>query len=162
MHTELAHSESTAEASRPAASGGAARLRGAALVLSCGTVLAVAVSLTPRASGQGTHQELGLPACSFLVQTGYPCPSCGLTTSVVAMAHGQIRQAFRAQPFGAVLFMALVVLAVVGLTELTTGRNVIRLLRPGLWWVAVGLGGMLLGWGWKLAWGCATGQYPLH
>ena len=93
MHTELVHSESTPQTPGSSAPAVTARLRGGALVLSCGTVLVVAALLTPRASGQGTHQQLGLPACSFLVQTGYPCPSCGLTTSVVAMAHGKLQQA---------------------------------------------------------------------
>ena len=138
------------------------RLRGAAVALSCGAVIAVAASLTPRASGQGTHQELGLPACSMLAETGYPCPSCGLTTSVAATAHGRIAEALSAQPFGVVLFAAVAVMGAAGAAELASGRDVIAVLRPSVWWVVAGLGGMLLGWAWKLAWGCATGQYPLH
>lgn len=80
------------------------------LVLS-GTVLKLASSLHPSASGVGTHQQLGLPACRFLILTGIPCPSCGLTTSFAYAAHLDFWQAFLASPFGLLLFFV-VVLAV--------------------------------------------------
>jgi len=91
-----------------------------------------------------------MPACSFLVKTGKPCPSCGLTTSMAAMAHGKLALAFRAQPFGMVLFVAAVAMAGVGLAEMICGRDVVGALRPSLWWPAVALAGMLAGWGIKI------------
>lgn len=60
--------------------------------------------LTPSASGVGTHQQLGLPACPTLHLTGYPCPSCGLTTSFALAAQLEFIEAFQVQPFGLVAF----------------------------------------------------------
>jgi len=68
---------------------------------------AVAWRLTPSASGIGTHEQLGLPACGFLTVTGWPCPSCGLTTSVSHLVHGEIIQAIIVQPFGVALYAVL-------------------------------------------------------
>jgi len=33
------------------------------------------------ARGHGTHQQLGLPPCTFYVIFQRPCPACGMTTS---------------------------------------------------------------------------------
>lgn len=64
--------------------------------------------LTPSANGYGTHEQLGLPPCGFLMITGYPCPSCGLTTSFAHFAHGHILASLSAQPFGTFLFIVLI------------------------------------------------------
>ncbi len=75
------------------------------VILALTAVFALAAWLPPSASGHGTHESLGLPPCGFLVITGIPCPSCGLTTSFSHMAHGHIWLAFVTQPFGFVLFL---------------------------------------------------------
>src|SRR5437870_10055475 len=36
---------------------------------------------------QETHMQLGLPPCEFYRRTGYPCPSCGFTTSFALTMH---------------------------------------------------------------------------
>lgn len=72
-------------------------------------VLGIARCLHPSASGMGTHEQLGLPPCKFLVLTGWPCPSCGLTTSFAYAAHLHFQQAFCANPFGLLLFVVAVV-----------------------------------------------------
>ncbi len=162
MHTEEAHGDTI---STPAGRSGPAltvRLRGLALLLSCTAVLAVAWSMNPRTSGYGTHQELGLPACSFIARYGYPCPSCGMTTSVSAAARGRLGEAVSAQPAGAMLVAAVLVFAATGAVELISGQSAIHRLKPGLWWLGVAVGMLLLGWVWKLVWGFGTGQYPLH
>ncbi len=84
-----------------------------------------------------------------------------MTTSVSATAHGKIALAWRAHPFGIALLAAAVVLAIVGLVELMTNRPLLGRLRPGLWWVWLGLGGLLVGWGLKAAAGYLRGDYPL-
>ncbi len=68
-------------------------------------VLITAATLTPSAAGHGTHTQLGLPPCGFLVYTGYPCPGCGLTTSFSNMIRLQVVGAFHANPFGILLFL---------------------------------------------------------
>jgi hypothetical protein len=67
-------------------------------------VVITAAMLTPSSSGHGTHTQLGLPPCGFLVFTGYPCPGCGLTTAFAHMVRLQILGAWSANPFGIVLF----------------------------------------------------------
>ena len=76
-----------------------------ALILIC-----IAAWLKPNPMGMGTHEQLGLPSCSFLIDYGKPCPFCGMTTSFSHMVRGQILHSFKAQPMGALF--ALVALLV--------------------------------------------------
>jgi hypothetical protein len=83
-------------------------------------VLVTAAMLTPSPEGHGTHTQLGLPPCGFLVYTGYPCPGCGLTTSFAHMIRFEIFGAAQANPFGILLFLctaAMVPLAVAGIAR---------------------------------------------
>lgn len=63
--------------------------------------------LQPSPNGHGTHQQLGLAPCPSVLFTERPCPGCGLTTSISAVIHGRIGDAFRAHPFGPVVYVAL-------------------------------------------------------
>jgi hypothetical protein len=75
-------------------------------------LLITAGCLTPAPAGFGTHQQLGLPPCSFQVMfDGKPCPSCGMTTSWSHMMRGQVISSFRANPGGALLAIVCVVMA---------------------------------------------------
>jgi hypothetical protein len=136
------------------------RLRGLVLLVPCVSVIWIAHWLTPRKAGHGTHEELGLPPCSFLVRTGYPCPSCGLTTSFAAVVRGSLREALLAHPFGPVLFVGTAAVGLCALAELLFGRDFLRFLRPGAWWAVVALVGLLGGWGVKIACGLASGALP--
>jgi hypothetical protein len=138
------------------------RLRGAGVVVVCLVPLALAWCLTPRASGYGTHEQLAVPPCSFLVRTGYPCPSCGVTTAFVAAAHGRLVAGLQAQVFGVLLFAAVVLAAAAGAAELATGRNLLSAVRPRWWWAPAALGSMLAGWGLKIVLGLAGGELPTH
>jgi hypothetical protein len=77
------------------------------LIFAC-SVLAVALWLTPSATGYGTHTQLGLPPCAFLQVTHLPCPSCGLTTCFAFAVRLQFGKAFLANPFGILAFLATV------------------------------------------------------
>lgn len=68
-------------------------------------VILTARMLVPDPSGHGTHTQLGLPPCGFLVLTGCPCPGCGLTTAFAHMARLDFVGAARANPFGIPLFL---------------------------------------------------------
>lgn len=48
--------------------------------------------------------------CGFKTQFGLPCPTCGMTTSVLAFAGGDILQSFYIQP-GSAMFCILLILA---------------------------------------------------
>jgi hypothetical protein len=77
-----------------------------ALALGCMAVLLVAAMLEPDARGYGTHAQLGLPPCGFLLFTGAPCPGCGLTTAFAHAIRGNFALALDANPFGLLLFAA--------------------------------------------------------
>jgi hypothetical protein len=83
-------------------------------------VLITAAMLSPAVEGHGTHTQLGLPPCGFLVYTGYPCPGCGLTTSFAHMIRLEVVGAFGANPFGILLFLctaAMVPLSLLGIVR---------------------------------------------
>jgi hypothetical protein len=154
-------SQSSAPRGR-AARGRGLRIRGALIFAPCAAVLVVAACLAPHPRGHGTHKQLGLPACSFLVRTGLPCPSCGMTTSMALMARGQVGRASATQPFGVILLPLLAVLAAAGAVELATGRDVLKRYRPSFWWLGLFLGGQLAGWGCLLLTGYASGTLPIR
>ena len=156
--------ETARDATGPAAdrAGPKRRIAAAAAASFCLAVLAAAALLEPYGRGYGTHEQLGLPQCSFVVRHGLPCPTCGLTTSVSAVMHGRFVLAARAQPFGIFLVLAAALVAVAGTTEALTGRRWLARLRPGLWWLWAGLGGVLAGWLIVLAAGYACGSLPVH
>ena len=68
-------------------------------------VVLLSAWLHPDGRGFGTHQQLGLPPCSFEAVTRVPCPGCGLTTSFTNMAHLHVVDAFRAHLMGPLLFL---------------------------------------------------------
>jgi hypothetical protein len=69
-----------------------------------GAVLVTARLLPPSPRGVGTHERLGLPPCLFLKLTGWPCPSCGMTTSFAHAARLHFYEALITQPFGLMMF----------------------------------------------------------
>lgn len=138
------------------------RVRGIVIASVCWALLILSACLTPSPTGMGTHRHLGLPACQWLATTGYPCPTCGMTTSMAAMAHGRVVLAWQAQPFGIVLFTAVLAAALLGTYEAWTGRDAFGRLRPGMWWAWVPIVGLLAGWGLKVWIGCSTGRLPLR
>jgi hypothetical protein len=66
-------------------------------------MLGVAAGLTPSAAGHGTHGQLGLPPCGWVLAMGRPCPSCGMTTAFAHAADGELARAAWAQPAGLLL-----------------------------------------------------------
>jgi hypothetical protein len=107
-------------------------------------VLAIALHLSPYdpATGepftQGTHTQLGLPPCNFLVISGFPCPSCGMTTSFSLLMHGDVVGSWRANGAG-------LLLALMGLVAIP-------------WCLLAGLGGKLW-WFTSLETGLLTGLF---
>ncbi len=71
-------------------------------------VITTAICLYPyNADGEplrlGTHQQLGLPPCSFKELVGIPCPSCGMTSSFSLLLHGDVVNSLKANFAGTVL-----------------------------------------------------------
>ena len=66
-------------------------------------LLATAAVLRPSPSGHGTHQQLGLPPCTFWVLFHRPCPTCGMTTAWAHLMRGEWIDACRANTGGVLL-----------------------------------------------------------
>jgi hypothetical protein len=131
------------------------RLLGLALFLPSLGVLVTARNLSPDPTGMGTHQQLGLGGCGILLTTGIPCPMCGMTTTFSHLAHFELVDGFCNQPFGLFLFLLTVVFLCVGAAEfLHPKQRPMRiwkkLQRWELLWACFLLGGMLLGWLYKI------------
>ena len=83
-------------------------------------IFGIAFWLNPYdANGQprtmATHTQLGMPPCNFVLLTGKPCPSCGMTTSFALLVRGDIRASLHANWAGtliAVLWAAIMVWAI--------------------------------------------------
>lgn len=73
----------------------------ASLLLTSGFLLARSLNPDPR--GFGTHQQLGLPECTFKILWNRPCPGCGMTTSFAHLVRGHLWAATRSNPAGVLL-----------------------------------------------------------
>ncbi|MFW6146480.1 MAG: DUF2752 domain-containing protein [Planctomycetota bacterium] len=126
------------------------RLIGAAVAVPCWAVLAVAVWLTPDPLGYDTHTQLGLSPCSVPVTTGYPCPTCGMTTAFAWMGEGRPLNAFAVQPFGALLCVVTVLAAVLSTVQTVTARPLLAAVPYRWWWTWVALGLFFGAWVYKI------------
>jgi hypothetical protein len=79
-----------------------------AIGLMLAAVFAIAIYLNPyNADGtprtMATHTTLGLPPCNFVLLTGKPCPSCGMTTSFALLVRGDVAASLHANWVGTTL-----------------------------------------------------------
>lgn len=139
------------------------RVLWAVVGMGCLAVLTLAAWLTPDPRGFGTHEALtGAWPCGFILTTGLPCPTCGMTTSFALLMHGHPWDAFLAQPAGVVLCLTTILTLLLSIHVVATGRVVnINWERVGPIRMALGLALLLLGgWGFKMASGMLTGVLP--
>lgn len=134
---------------------GRVRLVNILLLIGATTILGLARWLEPDPSGVGTHIQLGLEPCVFLSALGVPCPMCGMTTSFSLMMHLQPVRALLTQPFGVVLAILTIAIAITSGLEAICPRERWALLSTWLEGREVGLLGSLLllliaGWAYKL------------
>jgi Protein of unknown function (DUF2752) len=66
-------------------------------------LLSTAALLRPDPRGLGTHQQVGLPPCTFRFLFGWPCPTCGMTTAWAHAVRGEPIAALRANAGGTLL-----------------------------------------------------------
>ena len=102
--------------------------------------LVVAALLEPSPSGFGTHTQLGLPPCGFLLLTGSPCPGCGLTTAFAHAIRGSWGLALSANPLGLALFFVVCCCVPLGLIAATRGwslDSIIERFALGRWALAM-------------------------
>jgi len=115
-------------------------------------VLVAARSVEPDPSGRGTHERLGLAPCSFLMRTGKPCLTCGMTTAFAHMARAEPLGALRANPLGAALFLGALATPWWCVRSLRLRRSPLAFLDAprARVWLPVGALVLLLNWGWML------------
>jgi len=144
----------------PARAASADRLLAAMGALACLAVLAVAAYLSPDSQGHGTHEQLGMPRCSWVVTFDKPCPTCGMTTSFAYAADGNLLTSLITQPFGALLAVATASAFWVFLHGALFASRVGRLFRP-MWtqrWIAAGAVMLIAAWVYKIVtWDAAAG-----
>lgn len=102
---------------------GRVRLVNILLFIGAFTILGLARWLEPDPSGVGTHIQLGLDPCVFLSALKVPCPMCGMTTTFSLMMHLSPVQALMTQPFGALLSVLTVVIAITSGLETINPRE---------------------------------------
>ncbi|HEV3136766.1 MAG TPA: DUF2752 domain-containing protein [Pirellulales bacterium] len=66
-------------------------------------MLVLAFQLRPDPRGWGTHEQLGLPRCTFLAWVGKRCPACGMTTAWANFVQGRPIAALQAHVAGTLL-----------------------------------------------------------
>src|SRR5579859_2102422 len=86
-------------------------VRGMLVVVAVGLIGVFAIAARLRPYGPDgtplrmeTHRQMGLPPCTFYSWTGgYPCPSCGMTTSFSLLMHGDVANSLKANAVGTLL-----------------------------------------------------------
>lgn len=128
------------------------RLLGAMAAVVCAVWLGVAVWVVPDSAGHGSHTQLGMPPCGWVIAFDKPCPTCGMTTAFAHAARGRLWTAFATQPFAALLAVAVAATFWMGLHSAATGSRAFamlgRLLLPRYVWVGVAL--LMAAWVYKL------------
>ncbi len=129
-----------------------ARFGAALLGLGLLATLLLASRLRPDPRGWGTHEQLGLPPCTFGVVAGIRCPACGMTTSWAYATHGQLRDALRNHVGGTLLALVAAVVSAGALVAAVSGRRPMRLPSEAVLIALVALStALLLGeWGVRL------------
>jgi hypothetical protein len=128
------------------------RLLAAALAMVALSVLMMASQIVPAPGGLGTHTQLGMQPCGFIVRTGIPCAACGMTTSFAHLMRGEIVQSLYTQPFGCLLGIGTAAAVSLGLYCAITGRAAYMLLTalPMRWHLMIWLSLAGLAWVWKI------------
>jgi hypothetical protein len=71
----------------------------------------------------GTHQQLGIPPCTFYDVTRVPCPSCGMTTGISHLVRGDVWEAIQANAAGTILGFCAAAVGVWFAVSAATGRR---------------------------------------
>lgn len=88
----------------------------------------------------------GVPTCAFKLWTGYPCPGCGMTRSVLRLARGDVLESIRFHPLGLVVAALAAAVLVGGVAGALTGRDPVwRFLDRRGTWLGLGVVAALIG-----------------
>lgn len=129
------------------------RVMAALGALGCLAVLLVAAGLTPDAEGHGTHTQLRMPECGWVLAFDKPCPTCGMTTSFAHAADGDLAASAGVQPAGALLAVGASAAFWTLLHAAVFGSRIARIFRP-LWttrWILAAAALLAGAWLYKIA-----------
>ena len=144
--------EATMEHTMPVKTERARRLHALGVALVAMALLSIAFFLKPSAKGIGTHQQLGLPTCGWILAADVPCPTCGMTTAWSHTVRGELPSAFMSQPMGMLLAFVTIAVALCALFAASTGYSFHGLLYrfpPSKLFLIVALLA-LVSWGFKI------------
>jgi hypothetical protein len=122
-------------------------VRGGLLAIAVGliAVFSIAIWLKPydadgKPLAMGSHQQLGLPPCTFQWSTGLPCPSCGMTTSFALLMHGDVWNSLKANAVGTLLAICCLLLIPWCIASALLKRPVLIVsIERAMTWLVVGL-----------------------
>lgn len=136
----------------PNALGLGERVVAGVLCLCALSLLIIAARLNADPAGHGTHTQLGLAPCGWVLRYNRPCVMCGMTTAFSHAAHGRLAASFLTQPAGALGAVATAAFAWGAGLAAFTGARVDRLLAGMLRPRSVLLAALLVlaAWGYKL------------
>jgi hypothetical protein len=105
-----------------------------AVAVSLASVFGVAIYLNPYGPDgtprtMATHTQLGLPQCNMVAMIGYPCPTCGMTTSFALLVRGDVRGSLRANWAGTLTALSWAGLLIWAVASAVAGR--LWFVRPG-------------------------------
>ena len=92
------------------------------VVLGVGVLLVALFLVSPAPTGIGTHRQLIPVPCLFKTALGFRCPSCGFTTSLSHLAHGDIMGSVGAHPLGFFLGVGILLVFFFSILGLVTNR----------------------------------------
>lgn len=78
-----------------------------------------------------SHKPLGGGVCLIKQATGIPCPSCGTTRAIDALLHGHFAESVLLNPFGLLVFGAMVLFPLWVLVDLVSGKQSFFLFYKG-------------------------------
>jgi hypothetical protein len=144
--------EGNAMGSYPVKSERSRRLHALGVALTALILLSIAFILNPAEEGIGTHQQLGLPQCGWILAADIPCPTCGMTTAWSHTVRGEFPTAFMTQPMGMFLAFITFLVAVGGCITAVTGYSFQPLLYrfPPSRIIILASALALLAWGFKI------------
>lgn len=85
-------------------------------------IFALLIIITPSSEGIGTHQQIIPFPCLFYHVLKIPCPSCGLTTSLSNLFHGNFIEAINAHPLGPFFLLVFILVFILSINGLVKKR----------------------------------------
>ena len=148
----MLNQESNLEGYIPEKSERKRRIHALGVAVSACLLLSIAFVLKPAEAGIGTHRQLGLPQCGWILAADIPCPTCGMTTAWSHTVRGEFISAFKTQPLGMLLAFVSILVAIGGFVTAFTGFSFQPLFYrfPPSRLIIFGIILALLAWGFKI------------